>query len=413
MKNPLKFYFPLSQGHPLKKSFRYANEKSEKKLHNLKSPWKLKKEPIKNSLGKGKSSFEFDLDNFDSDRNLRDDPNDLISFYQAQNELEKMHVAPVHEGKSVNVEEPHLQYSYRYKEGEMGHEPHHRVQSYAGEMIDDENTLSKFIAPPVFENHEKKLHQQETTRMLYGTPEAQTAENANTKSLLESLSSVMSPLKMSNYEQQLVGDLEPTSEGNKYDAKEKSNIEYEGKYKVVNDEVEKESEEYNHGNEDEKYFYQKDENHFTRDRGPYDNENHDEFDREANKPEGNFESNRDDEKRHDTYNERVEDYHSRKYEDENYKEPAQEESTRYRDSETRSPEYHRAPRYDGYDQQSYEKQGYDRNGKDEEESANQGGDKPIEVVQDDSGKLHPMSNNISKEELNNEIHRYMGNIPRN
>ena len=398
----------------MKKSFRLAKGKLEKKTHDLKSPLKLKKEPVKNSLGKGKSSFEYDLDNFDSDRSFRDDQHDLVNFYQSENELDKMHVAPVHEGRSVYVKEPHLQYSYQYKEGEMSHEPHERVQSYAGEMIDDENTLSKFIAPPVFENHEKKLHQQEATRMLYGTPEAQTAENANTKSLLESLNSLMSPLGMSNNDhQQLLSDLDPTSEESKYAAKEKSNIEYEGKYKVVNDEAENESQEYNHGNEDDKYFNEKDENNVARDHGAYDIENHEEFDREANTRQGHFESNRDDEKSHDTYNERVGNYRARSYGDENYDDPAQEETTHFGNTETRTPEDHRTTRYDGYDQQSYEKDRYDRHERDGEDSVNQGGDKPIEVVQDDSGKLHPMSNNISKEELNNEIHRYMGNIPRN
>ena len=401
---------PFTKGHSLKKSFRHAKAKLEKKLQHLKSQGKLKKEPIKNSLGKGKSLLDFDLENFDSDRNFRDESRDLLSYYEAENGLEKMHMAPVHEGRAVSVQEPHLRYNFKYGVGAVNHGPR---QSYAGEMIDEENTLSKFIAPPVFENRLDKLHQQENTRILYGTPQAQTAENANTKSFLNSLSSLMSPLSMSNFDQKELNDIESTFERGKGGANEKSNIEYEGKYKVVNDEVERESDEYNHGNEDEGYSVDKDESKFVTDHGGFDDGDRDGFFREPINNHDHFESpDRGESNRHNPYNEASDEYHSRNFDGEDNQ--VHEERNQNHMVDARSPENHRALRYDGYHQQTYDRnQRYDRNGKDEEDRGDMGGGKPIEVVQDDSGKLHPMSNDISKEELNNEVNKYVGHIPRN
>jgi len=405
------------QGLPFKKAFRHAKVRSDHAVKSLKSHGKLRKEPVKNALGKGKSSFEFDLDNFDADRNFRDVSHDYISFYQNENRLDKMHVPPVHEGGSVNVNEPHLGFNYRYNEGETRHEPHHRVVSYAGEMIDDENTLSKFIAPPVFENHDKKLHQQQATKILYGTPEAQSAENANTKSLLDSLTSVMSPLSGSNYGQKSFEDFESNQDGDSYGAKEKSNIEYEGKYKVVNQEVERASEEYNHGNEEngigERKFYGNDERNFVRDYGEYENGNNEEINRESSKRRDSFDSDRDNENRRGYYEDRMEDDHPRSYNREKNNNHIQEDSAQYGMAESRSPENHEKSRDDGYDQHGYDTNRFMRHGEDEEDNLDQEGGKPIEVVQDNSGKLHPMTNNISNEELNNEVSKYMGHNSRN
>ena len=368
----------------------------------------MKKQPIKNLLGKGKSSFEFDLYNFDSDRGYRDSP-DYSNFYH-ENRLEKMHVAPIEEGRSVKVREPHLGFNYRYSEGESSHEPHRHTDSYAGEMIDDENTLSKFIAPPVFENHQSKVHEQQTTKILYGTPEAQNLENANTKSLLESLNSLMSPLAMSNEERKSLGDFESNSDGG--NAKAKDSVEYGGKYKVVNEQAERESDEYKHGNEDEKRYSNSNGNNYERDHGDYYNENKGGLDEESTRHFNNADFDRNDEGRQDRYNERMDDSNSRNYEGNKYDDPTEEDRDRFNNAETRSSENHEASRYD--DEQSYDNEKREE-GNENEKSINydQGGDKPIEVVQDDSGKLHPMSNNISKEELNNEVDKYVNNLQRN
>lgn len=356
-------------------------------------------------LGKGKSSFEYELDSFGLNHDFRDS-HDYMDIYRAENGIEKMHVTPIEEGRSMQVKEPHLRFNYRYD----SEKPEIRTQSYAGEMIDDENTLSKFIAPPVFESNRNKLHEQQTAKILYGTPEAQSAANANAKSLFESLNSLMPPLDMSDEERKSLGEFESSLTGEKSDAKAKSNVEYEGKYKVMNEQAEGESDEYNRGGDFERNFYNDDN---WKENGDYHQQKWSE--NESSRHYNHNDYVRDEDGRHYDYNDRMNDDHegeSRRYREENYGDSHGQE--RYRDdyhAGTRSSE-DTSTSYDGYAEQRFDKK--DKHEEENERSVNvdQGGDKPIEVVQDDSGKLHPMSNNISKEELNNEIHKYISNGPR-
>ena len=485
-------------GYPLKGSFRGKGHRTPHETHSsfTKSNHgiqhsKLRKQSTKNDLGKAKSSFEYDLDNENSFSDH--DAHGFLNFYSPETGLDKMHLTPVDDNHSMRIREPHLRFDYTYDNSEsehFRHSPHRRVDSYAGEMIDDENTLSQFIAPPVFENNRNKAHEMQNEKVLYGTPEAKSAENANTKSLLESLNSLMSPLPTSGGEKNLANEFE-SEKGQESDSS-RNGIDYGGKYHVISNLPEDERENYHDkGNQDEREF-RSDERKFH-DAGNYDRERwHDagNYDRERSHDRGNFygegsherggergnynenrfreggrfnderngeephqiEKYRDDRDRSDDNNfrdrhsgtenferQRDEDHErSDHYENNGDRERHFEEDHHFdesadtyndnhdRNADTRSSENHDEPNYNRFNYQdsnsdspqnfeggeensSFRHEEPDNSEKSDNSEQNENNGNTIEMVQDDSGKLHPMSNNVSKEDITKEVQKYIGN----
>ncbi|XP_065070536.1 uncharacterized protein LOC135695389 [Rhopilema esculentum] len=408
----------ICEGRSLKESFRKKNTKLESKGgHAFSHHERPKKQPVKNARGKGKSSFDFEYDDVISENGMRgSDPKDFMNFYNPETALEKLKIRPVDDSHSVSVKGPHLNFDYSFRDTDHpAHETRKRVDSYAGDMIDDENTLSKFIAPPVFENHKKKAHEDAATKMLYGTPEAQSAENANTKTLLASLNSLMSPLGFSRDEQERNDEMEGDQRGR--------NVEYNGKYKVMNNNNDQEgSETRDYKNDDYSRFYNEDKNYGKEDKDEdrhyFERHDYDDSARRYNEIED--EARDKDEAREASYHKQWKgdyDHDSEDgYDDENERKAFDHEGENYNNAETRSQDNHieryrdEEERPDGHfnDRENEHYSRYnEENHSERQQSADQLGGKPIEVVQDDNGKLHPMSNDISKEELNKEVQHYV------
>eukprot|EP00112_Aurelia_sp_Birch-Aquarium-sp1_P001788 Seg1194.6 transcript_id=Seg1194.6/GoldUCD/mRNA.D3Y31 product="hypothetical protein" protein_id=Seg1194.6/GoldUCD/D3Y31 len=481
------------QGHPIKGSFRSKGHRTSHETHSSfqKSNHGIqhsrpRKQSTKNDLGKAKSSFEYDLDNENGFRDQHDS-HDFLNFYNPETGLDKMHLTPVDDNHSMQIREPHLRFDYTYDNSEsehVRHSPHRRVDSYAGEMIDDENTLSQFIAPPVFENNRNKAHEMQNEKVLYGTPEAKSAENANTKSLLESLNSLMSPLPSSGGEKNLANEFE--SEKDPESDSSRNGIDYGGKYHVISNLPDDNKENYHDkGNEDEREF-RNDEGKFH-DGGNYDQErSHDggNFDEDGSHERGgergNYNENRFREgARFNDERNSEEPHHIEKYRDdrdrsdennfrdrhsgtENFERPRAEDHERSdhyenngdrerhfeddhhfdesadtyndnhdRNADTRSSENHAEPSYNrfnypdsnsdspqtggdgGEENSSFRHEEPDNSEKSESSERNENNGNAIEMVQDNSGKLHPMSNNDSKEDITKEVQKYIGNTAPN
>ena len=236
----------------MKSSFRGQKHRVQAGQHKSTGLFKFndksRKHRTRNANAKAKDSLEYDLDHVLSDHSFEHGENepsshDFMNFYNPETGLDRMHSSPVDDRDSTQVREPHLKFDYMYdnRDSRSKHKKDHRVDSYAGEMIDDENTLSKFIAPPVFENNQNrhKTHQAQLEKALYGTPEAENAENSNTKSFLQRLGSLMSPLPSSDHERkEIQGDEDQ-------DGQSRNSIEYNGLYDVMN------HRQRNDGNQDE------------------------------------------------------------------------------------------------------------------------------------------------------------------
>eukprot|EP00794_Sanderia_malayensis_P017957 gene17957-19755_t len=470
-----------------------------------------KSEAVKNARGKAKDSLEYELDHvlsdhFSSDRDEREPSsprNEFINFYNPDTGLERLHSKPsYHEGLTSKIEEPHLRFNYGYESDSSssslkrhGSASDRRVDSYAGEMIDDENTLSHYIAPPVYdENHRhKSQHTSPTNKMLFGgSEETENAESANTKSFMKSLGSLLKPLSLSQSEQR---SLEAPSRSEM--AELQHDVDYQGGYSVMSKDSRHYKDgggddwssrahdppsgkhEFDNGPADEQHHHafvgdtrkerfpssrfstkssdNEDDRRDESDRGNYNRDNNDidRDDRDREHPNGDegdkkrFSS--DDEFRDfhaagsDDYNHDKDDYS--RYDRSNYNELSHTRSTMapgysQRANDNLSSDDDHSQQFDshGYPPRDYAnsppstnsdggKEGFlgghrDKSQEDgrvdsredsrvdsrlanSAETSSSSQDKPIEMMQDQSGKLHSLSQGVNTDDLTSDIQKYL------
>lgn len=115
----------------------------------------------------------------------------------------------LHHPSTTTIHDQHytakLSYNDPYEEtNRIAASQESHVEAYPGELVSGENSLSKFIAPPVFDEPSDSVNRDKINSKkeshLVNTPEAVATETSNTKKLVDSLNSFMTPLKVPSEE---------------------------------------------------------------------------------------------------------------------------------------------------------------------------------------------------------------------
>lgn len=112
-----------------------------------------------------------------------------------------------HASDTTNIHEPHfnahLTYNDPYDDNHgapAAAAPENHMEAYPGDLVSGENSLSKFIAPPVFDEPESasrdRIDGKNKQHDVAPSPQAAATESSNTKKLVDSLNSFMTPLKI-------------------------------------------------------------------------------------------------------------------------------------------------------------------------------------------------------------------------
>jgi len=107
-----------------------------------------------------------------------------------------------HHGNTFHHEEHGFKINVGFRDPEMdtdgqAHAINSMVEAYPGEIVSGENSLSKFIAPPMFDDGRSfgrhKIHK--AKKYPLRAPDGDSTEKANTKKLVNTLNSFMTPIK--------------------------------------------------------------------------------------------------------------------------------------------------------------------------------------------------------------------------
>ncbi len=192
---------------------------------------KPRKEAIHNAHAKAKDDLEFQ---YDDDRMHDPGERDYVNYFSPNTGLDRLRTEPVDHDSEMRINEPHVRYNMNYDNDDNGrsekrHGTNHRVDSYAGEMIDEENTLSHYIAPPVFETGGH--HHKSGDKLLFGSQDAENTDQTNTHSFLKNLGSLLAPLSLP---ETLKKSLQaPKFADSEDDYNRKNDVEYHGSYNVL------------------------------------------------------------------------------------------------------------------------------------------------------------------------------------
>ena len=192
------------QGIPIKSSFHDAAipqaQLTSVAIHNAlpSKTTQLTPELKHNVKGKGRDFLDFDIsENFpDRKEDQGGEARHLVNFYHPNNGIDYMKLPAVHHQHSTDVAQPNFRFHYTPDSDSVYDENHmnHHDDTYAGDSIEDENTLSKFITPAVYENLMSRHNTGHRRHSLFGDPRGEYTEHANTDRFFDSLKSLMTPL---------------------------------------------------------------------------------------------------------------------------------------------------------------------------------------------------------------------------
>lgn len=131
----------------------------------------------------------------------REQPDRWMDFYNNDASWDRYMSPQLHHHSHMQVHDPHydvsLSFPNNYEETDrVAASQAHHIEAYPGEIVSGENSLSKFIAPPVFDNpSEDRDNINEEQKKFLHTPEGEETEEQNTRQLVDSLKSLMKPLR--------------------------------------------------------------------------------------------------------------------------------------------------------------------------------------------------------------------------